>query len=106
MATQHIKATQIGIAGAIYCATDMIIMEKFKDINSKISYLKVTVTIDDVIEKSMIYQMNKLPAYLEKIYNYVDKTSVLDYNIENDMYTLYGDHIGRLQDYKFALGCY
>lgn len=93
-----------GMAGAIYCCTDMIIMEKYKEQNKDNFFLKVTVTIDDVVEKSATYEMNNLPNYIKRIYDYVSETSVIEYDYKNKMYTLYGDHICRARDYKFALG--
>ena len=93
-----------GMAGAIYCATDMIIMQKFKQKCKPNYFLKVTITIDDVVEKTVLYKMDNIPQYVQEIYNYVNNTSVLEYDSKNEMYTLYGDHICRARDYKFALG--
>jgi len=104
MTVQTVQAYICGMAGAIYCATDMIIMEKFKEKGADKYYLKVTVTIDDVVEKTATYEMTKLPTYLQEIYDYVNETSIIEYSFQNGMYTLYGDHIGRARDYKFALG--
>jgi hypothetical protein len=98
------QAIICGIAGAIYCSTDIIIMEKYKDCTNNTDYLKVTITIDDVIEKSAIYEMDKVPEYLQNIYEYVRQTSIIEYDKKTEIYTLFGDHIARARGYKFVLG--
>lgn len=94
------------LAGAIYRSTDMIIMEEHKDRKDNTRYLKVTLTVDDVFEKSATYKMIDVPDYVETIYNYVNQASIMEHNVHDKTYTLYGDHIGRTRYYKFTLGIF
>lgn len=94
------------LAGAIYRSTDLIIMEEYKDNTDNTKYLKVILTVDDVFEKSATYKMVDVPDYVEAIYNYINQTSIVEYNDKDKTFTLYGDHIGRTRYYKFTLGVF
>ncbi len=102
MSFYNIECTRIDIVGAVYCITDMIFFEVFKQITEHKYYMKVIITIDDIKEISTLFSWDSVPKSIMDIYDYVKHTSFIEAN--SDMsYTLYGTHIGRRKDYKYSL---
>lgn len=95
--TFNVECTKQNIAGAIYCITDMIIFQEYKEIAGDSKYLEVIVTIDDINEEQAIYKWSDIPEHIFDIYEYVSKTSSMTDNV------LRGNHLGRVRDYKMEI---
>lgn len=86
----------IHVAGAVYCLSDMIIFEMLQNATGELC-MRIVVQIEDVLQETFVFEWSKIPTEVMQIYNYVNSKSSLKDNI------LYGTHIGRTQDHKYAL---
>lgn len=96
-----VDCIKIHMAGAVYCITDMIIFEIYKDIHSMDYYLNVVITQDEMTEYRTIFRWDQIPEDVMEIYDYVNHTSALEIN--DNSYVLYGTHIGRIHNHKYKL---
>lgn len=101
MSNTSLECTLVDLVGAVYCITDMIIFHIFEDLCDKQQYMQITVTVDDINEFHHIFRVAQVPSFLSEIYAYVKSTSAIQ--SKNNMFTLYGNHIGRKQNHAYNL---
>jgi hypothetical protein len=97
-----VECIRTHVSGAVYSITDMIIFNEYKDLHSSDKYLNVVVLEDDIIEHKTVFLWTEIPEDIMDILQYVTKTSSLEYD-ENDNMVLYGNHIGRVKNYRYNL---
>jgi len=93
----------VHIAGAVYCITDMVIFEVLKKIGDQY-YLHMIIQRDEIEEIKFLFRWDEIPKNVLDIYEYVKSTSILEIN--DNYYTLYGNHIGRKNNHKYILNNY
>lgn len=91
---------RVHTAGAVYCITDMIIFDVLKKIGDQY-YLYMTIQQNEIEEQSFLFKWDEIPKNVMEIYEYVKSTSIIE--IYDDIYTLYGNHIGRKNNHKYTL---
>lgn len=97
-----VECIRTHVSGAVYSITDMIIFSEYKDLHSSDKYLNVVALEDDIKEHNAVFLWADIPEDIRDILEYVTKTSSLERD-ENDNMVLYGNHIGRIKNYRYNL---
>lgn len=90
---------RINIVGAIYCITDMIIFEVLQKGDEQ--YLNICIQINEDDERVFLFKWDHIPENIRVIYEYVKDTSIIEES--DNIFTLYGNHIGRRNNHKYVL---
>ena len=93
METEFIK---VHTCGAVYSLSDCIYFDVLLKIGHQY-YLKISVEEEEGVN-TLLFRWDTIPDNIRMLYDYVDQKSFMD-----DKHTLYGCHIGRIDDRIYAL---
>ena len=94
--------SKVEICGSRYAVSDIIIFEILENKNRDY-YMRVIIYQDDNIKMIFTFYWDKIPVDVMDIYKYVKNTSTTEYNDDDDIMIIYGEHIGRTKNNKFKI---
>lgn len=95
--------TVISIHGASIDDFEKITFSEYENCDTFKKYVKVVYVSDDIEYINVFNESTPMPKFLDHIYDYCKKHSVINYLNDDNLYVMVGTHLFKKNDVKTAL---